>query len=137
MKKIFAQAQKLMIAQQAAIVAKAEEEDATAELIRLNGSATINLADESRRFFECEGDMETRLKYGPPPGPDAQREKCDSIVAVASYYIVRNTQRPESTPICEACQTAERLRQKDVPPEPARAFGEPAATSTKVEEIPF
>lgn len=132
MKKIFAQAQKLMIAQQAAILAKAEEEEATAELIRLNGSATINLSDETRHFFECEGNMETRLKYGHDVSPE--ETKCAAIVPVASYYIDRQTKRPEQTPLCEDCKNAEYLRKADL----KAATGEnPAPAPKTTAEIPF
>jgi len=133
MKKIFAQAQKLMVAQQAATLAKIEEEQATAELIRLNGSTTVNLAEESRHFFECEGNMETRLKYGrdsPALAGSPEQPKCAAVVAVASYYVDRKTKRPEQTPICDDCQNAERLRKSDE---------EPKAVAQEVEarEIPF
>ncbi len=132
--KIFAQAQRLMVAKQTLVTAKLEAEAAERELERLNnGSTTIRLDDyEGNRYFACEGPAvlavleDKRLEAGGAPS-NAVPAICQSVVGYSSWEMDRGAQRPKEAPVCHTCELAiDRAKPK---PKPEATEASPKSTA--------
>lgn len=135
-RKIFEAAQKLMAARQAAVLAARASEEAERDLLTLNGSTNLDLSRyHDRRFFECEGDRETRLKYGTS---DANRNisndpkwRCPSILGFESWQLGRDARPKDDELICSDCKQARALRDRDMPAKAATAEAIPVPEEMK------
>lgn len=140
--RIFAVAQKLMAARQAATLAKLAADEAAKELERINGSERIDLGEyNGRRFFECEGDRETRLKYG--GASDLRGEpswRCPGIIGYDSWEMAPTATRPpdKKAPLCYECGKALENKQRDEsPPTQAEAPKKKAKAKDADPEVAF